>query len=167
MLEHMTVEVIADGCHLPAELLRMVWKAKGADKICLVCDSMRHAGLELDNTRASGLGRKGEGSDVWIEDGVAKQLDRSAFAGSIAADDRMVRVMYRDAGIPLTDCIAMMCTTPAAVMGFQNKGVIAPGKDADLVLFDENINIQRVYVNGKSCIPADDFSAAGADLLTV
>ena len=149
-LDELTVEVIADGCHLPLELLRMVWKLKGADKTCLISDSMRYADMSVENSVVDGLGsREGGGQRVLIEDGVAKLMDRSAFAGSIATDDRLIRVMHHDVGVPLIDCIAMMCRTPANVMGFRSKGSIEPGKDADLVLFDEDIHVKRVYVSGK------------------
>lgn len=154
IMENMAVEIIADGCHLPVEMLRMVWRTKGADKVCMVCDSMRHAGLKTENSTVCGLGRKEDGRSVLIEDGVAKLMDRSAFAGSIATDDRLVRVMYHDAGVPLNECITMMCTTPAKVMGFHCKGSIAPGKDADLVLFDDSIGIKRVFVGGEETYSA-------------
>ncbi len=153
-LEGLTVEIIADGCHLPIELLKMIWRLKGTDKICLISDSMRYADVKVDNTVADGLGSREGGQSVLIEDGVAKLMDRSAFAGSIATDDRLVRVMYHDAGIPLHECIGMMCRTPASIMGFQSKGSIEPGKDADLVLFDEDIQIKRVFVSGKEAYKA-------------
>ena len=146
-VEGLTVEIIADGCHLPPEMLRMVYRMKGPGKVCLVCDSMRCAGT---NAKESELGSRNSGRKVIVEDGVAKMPDRQAFAGSIAMDDRLVRVMHYRAGVPLHDCIRMMCLTPAAVMGMSGrKGSLEAGKDADLVLFDEEVNIQAVYVAGK------------------
>ncbi len=146
-VEGLTVEVIADGCHLPPELLRTVYRLKGPDKVCLVCDSMRCAGTNATETE---LGSRDSGQKVIVEDGVAKMPDRTAFAGSIATDDRLVRVMHYKAGVPLYDCINMMCLTPAKVMGMDNrKGSLESGKDADLVLFDDNINIKAVFVGGK------------------
>lgn len=145
-IEDLTVEIIADGCHLPIELLQMIYRAKGADKICLISDSMRCAGQD---TAKSILGSLQNGQEVIIEDGVAKLPDRSAFASSIATDDRLVRVMYREAGINLCDCIAMMSATPAKVMGISHrKGGIEPGKDADLVIFDDQINLSKVICKG-------------------
>lgn len=146
-IRDLTVEIIADGCHLPVEMLRLVYKAKGADQTALVCDSMRFAG---QNVRESFLGSRQSGIPVIIEDGVAKLADRSAFAGSIATDDRMVQVMYKEAGIPLEDCIKMMTLTPARIMGCSDwVGSIAPGKDANLVCFDEDIQIAGVMFKGK------------------
>lgn len=146
-MEDLTVEIIADGCHLPPELLHMVYRLKGPDKICLVCDSMRCAGTDV---KESELGSRNSGRKVIVEDGVAKLPDRSAFAGSIATDDRLVRVMYDKAGVPLGDCIKMMCLTPARIMHMADrKGSIAKGKDADLVIFDDAIHVQYVLVAGQ------------------
>ena len=146
-VEGLTVEVIADGCHLPPELLRMVWRLKGPDKVCMVCDSMRCAGTDV---KESVLGSRNSGRMAIVEDGVAKMPDRQAFAGSVAMDDRLVRVMHFRAGVPLHDCIRMMCLTPARVMGMADrKGSLEAGKDADLVLFDDQIGVKAVYVAGK------------------
>lgn len=151
-LEDLTVEIIADGCHMPTELLRTVYRIKGPDKTCLVCDSMSCADT---NEKESVLGSKDSGRKVIIEDGVAKLPDRSAFAGSIATDDRLIRVMHDDVGAPLYDCVKMMSLTPAKIMGLDSrKGSIEVGKDADLVLFDDNINVKQVFVGGNSVYTA-------------
>lgn len=146
----MTVEVIADGCHLPPELLEMVYRVKGVDKVALTCDSMRCAG---QNAKGAVLGKLDSGRKVLIEDGVAKLMDRSAFAGSIATDDRLVRVMYRDVKIPLYDAVRMMTLTPAAILGLdRSKGSIEAGKDADLICFDEDIAISGVMAAGRGLL---------------
>lgn len=145
-IPEMPVEIIADGCHLPAELLEMVYRVKGADRVALTCDSMRCAGQDVQE---SVLGSLENGQRVIIEDDVAKLPDRSAFAGSIATDDRLIRVMYRSAGVPLYDAVRMMTETPASIIGIAgSKGSLAAGKDADLVCFDENIDISGVMVGG-------------------
>lgn len=145
-LSQMTVEVIADGCHLPNELLELVWRVKGPSRVALTCDSMRCAG---QNVQESTLGSLENGQKVLIEDGVAKLLDRSAFAGSIATDDRLVRVMYHQVGIPLVDAVRMMTLTPADIIGLsEKKGSLQAGKDADLVCFDEDIVVCGVMVEG-------------------
>lgn len=143
----MTVEIIADGCHLPAELLEMVYRVKGPEKTALTCDSMRCAGQDV---KESILGSLENGQKVLIEDDVAKLCDRSAFAGSIATDDRLVRVMTQQANVPLHDAVRMMTLTPAQIIGLgDRKGSIEEGKDADLICFDEGINISGVMVEGK------------------
>jgi N-acetylglucosamine-6-phosphate deacetylase len=83
-----------------------------------------------------------------IEDGVCKLMDRSAFAGSIATADRLVRVAVKEAGIPLPDAVKMMTLTPARIMGLTGKGRLAAGMDADIVVFDGDIRIQQVFAKG-------------------
>ena len=95
------------------------------------------------------LGSLDNGYQVVIEDGVAKLMDRSAFAGSIATTDRLVRTMYKDAGVPLIDAIKMITCNPCKMVNIQNKGYLIPGFDADYTVFDDNIKIYSVYSNGK------------------
>lgn len=139
------VELIADGCHLPNELLRLAYKLKGSDSIALVTDAMRVAGTDIE----SGEFMIGATRCI-IEDGVAKLPDRTAFAGSIATADRLVRTCVR-AGIPLAEAVKMMTETPASIMGLKGKGKLALGNDADIVIFDEDIQIKTVILNGKEC----------------
>ena len=96
------------------------------------------------------LGSKKNGMEVFIEDGVAKMPDRSCFAGSVATADRLVRNMITLADVPLTDAVKMMTATPAKIIGATNKGELAPGKDADIVIFDENINVSTTIVKGRT-----------------
>lgn len=146
LLDDMKVEAIADGCHLPPELLMLIYKIKGPDNICLVTDSMRAAGQDVKETV---LGDKEDGIPCIIEDGVAKLYDRSAFAGSIATADRLVRTMYKSVGIPLETSVKMITEVPAGIMGLDKKGKLQKGYDADIVIFDENINVKTVIVGGR------------------
>ena len=141
LLDDLFVEIICDGKHLPPELIRLIFKIKGADKIALVTDSLALAGTAQTHGFM-------QSTEFIIEDGVCKLMDRSAFAGSIATADRLVRVAVREAGIPLLDAVRMITSTPAHIMGLREKGQIAPGKDADLVVFDENVNIEQVFARG-------------------
>ncbi|MCL2545466.1 MAG: N-acetylglucosamine-6-phosphate deacetylase [Clostridia bacterium] len=145
ILEDATVEVIADGCHLPLELLNYVWRAKGADRVCLTGDSMRCAGTAA---AVSVIGSLEDGLPVVVEDGVAKLPDRSAFAGSVAMADRLLRTAL-GAGILLHEAVRMMTRTPARVMGLEGGiGAIEIGKQADLVVFDSKIQIKSVMKGG-------------------
>jgi len=138
-------ELIADGCHLPATLLRLAYKLKGPDRLALVTDAMR----------ATAVGDAGEfeiaGMACIIEDGVAKLPDRSAFAGSVATADRLVRTCVA-AGIPLEDSVKMMTQTPARIMGLEQKGRLQTGYDADILIFNENIEMQAVILQGERVI---------------
>lgn len=152
LLDDMTVEIIADGKHLPTELLKFVYKFKGAEKTALITDSMRGAGMPEGKTM---LGHHARGLEAIIEDGVAKLPDRTAFAGSVATFDRLVRNMVHMANVPLIQAVAMAARTPARIMGFKDRGEIARGLRADIVLFDENINVSRVIINGR-CVYASE-----------
>lgn len=146
MIDDMTVEIIADGVHLPKSLLQFVYKFKGPDKTALVTDSMRGAGMP---DGPSILGSLTGGQPVIIEDGVAKLMDRTAFAGSVATADRLVRTMVNIAEVPLTDAIKMMTLTPARILKIDDKkGSLSVGKDADIVIFDSAINIQATMIEG-------------------
>lgn len=144
--DDITVEVIADGIHLPAELLKLIYKVKGPEKICMITDSMRGASLEEGE---SVLGPIHDGVACVIKDGVAYLSDMTAYAGSVATTDRLVKVMYKDVGVPLCEVIKMMCDTPAKVMKVENRGKISEGFYADLVFFDEDIQIKKVIIEGK------------------
>ncbi|HEV3326167.1 MAG TPA: amidohydrolase family protein, partial [Puia sp.] len=147
LIDEMTVEIIADGVHLPPPLLKLVYKIKGADRTALITDAMRGAGMPAGE---SILGSRQNGLKVIIEDGVAKLPDRSAFAGSVATADRLVRNMVQLADVPLCDAVRMMTGTPAAIMGVADrKGELAPGKDADIVLFDDQIDVWLTIVGGR------------------
>jgi N-acetylglucosamine-6-phosphate deacetylase len=154
LIDEMTVEIIADGVHLPPPLLQLVYKIKGADKIALITDAMRGAGMPEGESILGGLRN---GLAVIIEDGVAKLPDRSAFAGSVATADRLVRNMVRLGGVPLPEAVRMMTCTPARVMGVADrKGSLLPGKDADVVVFDEGINVHYSIAGGKIIYAKED-----------
>lgn len=144
----MDVEIIGDGIHLPAPLLQLIYKIKGADKTALITDAMRAAGMSEGE---SILGSLKNGLKVIVEDGVAKLPDRTSFAGSVATFDRLVRNIIQLGGVNLPEAIRMASTTPARIMGVLNeKGTLQVGKDADIVLFDQNITIKHTMVGGNS-----------------
>ena len=146
MLDDMSVEIIADGIHLPKPLLQFVYKFKGPKKTALCTDAMRGAGMPEG---VYNLGSLEKGQPVIVEEGVAKLMDRSAFAGSVATADRLVRTMITLAEVPLADEVMMMTSTPARILGIQDsKGSLAEGLDADIVIFDENINIHKTIISG-------------------
>ena len=147
IIDEMDVEIIADGIHLPAPLLKLVYKIKGPSRIALITDAMRAAAMPPG---PSIIGSLENGIPVIVEDGVAKLPDRSSFAGSVATCDRLVRTMMAMAGVPLIDAIRMITQTPASIMKIADqKGSLVSGKDADIVLFDEQIAVDTTMVKGK------------------
>lgn len=129
LTDPMTVEVIADGIHLPATILKLVYKVKGVEKTCLVTDALKYAAYdgEVDDPR------------YIIENGVCKLADHSSLAGSIATMDKLVQVMAFKANIPVADAIRMASETPANIIGIgDRKGTLQRGKDADILILDKN-----------------------------
>ena len=140
------VEVIADGCHLPEPLLKLIYKVKGSDRIMLITDGISASGVEENDGKQyfSQMGKP-----IIVEDGVAKVPSRECFAGSIATTDRLIRTMVNIAEVPLFEAVKMASATPARYLGiFDSKGSIEKGKDADIILFDEDIQVKAVYVGG-------------------
>ena len=135
-----TVETIGDGRHLPPELLRMIWQIKGADRTCLITDAIRFAGSTVEGSVWSGK------IPYLIEDGVAKLADRSAFAGSIATADVLLREAVA-AGIPLADAVTMLTSTPARAMGRKNCGSIAPGFEARFTVIGDDLSLQTLSLS--------------------
>lgn len=148
LLDGLSVEMIADGKHLPKEILRMVWRFKGADRVALCSDALAPAGMPEGAVFYNG--RPPHGMKSVIHDGVGKLFDHSALVGSIASSDWLVRVMVQEAGVPLCDAVEMMSLSPARMVGARHKGLIQVGKDADFVLFDDAIQVHAVITAGQS-----------------
>ncbi len=141
LLDDMTVEVVADGIHVPPTILRLVYKIKGVERTCLITDALACAASDSQ-----------EAFDprVIIEDGVCKLADRSALAGSVATMDRLIRTMVQKAEIPLADAVRMASETPARIMGvYDRKGSLQKGKDADIIVMDDDLKIRAVWAMGR------------------
>lgn len=139
-LQDMTVEVIADGIHVPPVMLNVVYQIKGVEKTALITDSLAYAASE---------GNVSSEPSVILEDGVCKLADHSALAGSIATMDVLIRTCIHRAEIPMIDVFRMVSETPAKIMGiFDRKGSIEEGKDADIMMFDDDIDLTYVMQMG-------------------
>ncbi len=140
LMDDMTVEVIADGRHLPSTILRLVYKLKGVERTCLVTDALSCAANE---------GKPLSDPRIIIEDGVCKLADHSSLVGSIATMDVLVRTMVQKADIPLADAVRMASETPARLMGVSDRtGTLQRGKDADIVILDRKLNVRAVWSMG-------------------
>ncbi len=137
----MSVEMIADGIHVPPTILRMIYMVKGVEHTALITDALACSASDSDTAFDP---------RVILEDGVCKLADRSALAGSIATMDRLIRTCVEQAGIPLEDAIRMSSETPARIMGvLDRKGSLEVGKDADICVYDKGIQLQAVIQQGR------------------
>ncbi|MCR6514404.1 MAG: N-acetylglucosamine-6-phosphate deacetylase [Clostridium sp.] len=137
-----TTETISDGIHIAFPSLRVAYKQKGTDKVLLVTDAMMACGMPNGKY---GLG----GQDVFVEDGAAR-LESGTLAGSILTLDRAVKNVYTNSEYPLYDVVKMASYNGARHCKVEDrKGMIKEGFDADLIIFDEDINVKKVIVNGK------------------
>ena len=142
LMDGMSVEVIADGRHLPSTILRLVYKLKGVERTCLVSDALAYAACEHPKVDPRFV----------IEDGVCKLADHSSLAGSLATMDKLVQTMVK-AGVPFADAIRMASETPAKLIGVDDrKGTLQKGKDADILIFDRNLNLRAVWSMGVQVI---------------
>ncbi|MGH2563253.1 MAG: amidohydrolase family protein, partial [Ginsengibacter sp.] len=147
LIDEMDVEIIADGVHLPPPLLKLVFKIKGPDRIALITDAMRAAGMPEGE---SILGSRHNGLPVIVEDGVAKLPDRTSFAGSVATANRLLKTIVQIADVSIINAVKMLTTTPARILNVSDrKGELVAGKDADIVIFDDDFNIQTTIIKGK------------------
>ena len=139
-----------DGIHVPPTILRLVYKIKGVERMCAITDALACAAS--DNKEAFD-------PRVIIEDGVCKLADHSALAGSVATMDRLIRTMVQKADIPLADAVRMVSETPARIMNvYDRKGSLQKGKDADIIVMDEDLKIRAVWAMGKLVPETDTLS---------
>lgn len=150
LMDDMTVEVVADGIHVPPTILRLVYKIKGVERMCAITDALACAASDS---------KEAFDPRVIIEDGVCKLADHSALAGSVATMDRLIRTMVQKADIPLADAARMVSETPARIMGvYDRKGSLQKGKDADIIVMDEDLKIRAVWAMGKLVPETDTLS---------
>ena len=143
--DNVSVELICDGRHIPRDVLRLALKIKGAHKVSAITDGMRIAGTDMKSGK---LGSLKNGTDVIVDDTVAKLPDMSSYAGSIATMDRCLRVLVKDYGIDIVTASKILSATPSKLLGLDNKGDINIGKDADLVVFDSDLNFKSLIKGG-------------------
>jgi N-acetylglucosamine-6-phosphate deacetylase len=136
-------ELIADGHHVSPTLMKMLYRAKGCDGICLVTDATPGAGLP-DGSRFSLFG-----NDCIVEAGVCLLTDRSALAGSASQMIHLVRTMVRKVNVPLNEAIAMVTQNPARAISLNTKGCLAVGADADLVVLSAELDVLRTFAAGR------------------
>lgn len=139
-------ELIADGHHVSPTLMKMLYRAKGRQGICLVTDATAGAGLP------EGREFLLSGRTCVVADGVCILADRSALAGSASRMIDLVRVMVQQVGIPFHEAIAMASANPARALGLTTKGKLEAGADADLVVISPQLEVVQTFVDGEQIL---------------
>ena len=140
LIDDMTIELIADGRHLPDTILKLAYKVKGVEKTALVPAALAYAAMEAGEIKDP---------NVVIEDGVCKSKDLQHLIGSVATMDVLVQNVVK-AGIPLEDALRMVSETPAKLMGvYDRKGSLEKDKDADILILDKKLRIRAAWSMGQ------------------
>lgn len=143
---NVTAELICDGIHVHPAVIRMTFSLLGPERIVLVSDSMRAAGL------GDGLYTLG-GREVLVKGKKAVLTENGALAGSVTTLPDCVRYLVREAGIPLESALISACRTPALRLGIgKDYGSVAPGKYASLVLWDDSLDLKGVILKGRRIV---------------
>lgn len=136
-------EAICDGRHLHPGVVRLLIKTKGLNRVVAVTDSIMAAGLP-DGKYKLGV------NDVVVEEGDAKLADTGVRAGSTLTQNVALLNLLKFTGRPLEEILPILSENPAKLIGiYDRKGSIEDGKDADLVLLDEENKISEVFVMGQ------------------
>ena len=143
VFDDLTVEMIANNKHLPPTLMKLAYKCIGPDRLCAVSDATSGAGLPEGSRFVMG------GMEYEVADGVGMMFDRSAFAGSTTLLNQMILILIDVVGIPLVEAIRMVTLTPACAVGVADrKGSLETGKDADIVIWNDDFTPWRVMLGG-------------------
>ena len=134
-------ELICDSIHVDPTLVRDVYEMVGRDHVVFITDAMAAAGM------ADGAYTLGP-QDVVVKDGVARLAQGNAIAGGTAHLLDCVRVAVTKGGIPLVDAVYMASAQGAAILGDDTVGTLSPGKKADIVEVDKELNVRRVFRRG-------------------
>lgn len=142
-----TVQAIADLKHLPIGILKLIYKAKGADRMYLISDGLEFSAMKIEN---GAVVTQKNGVKAVFKDGAMFTADSKALAGGAGSGIELVKNMHKAVGVSLTDAVKMMTLTPAKVIGVDShKGKISAGYDADIVVFDSEFNIKSIFALGK------------------
>ena len=144
--DRLSSELITDGKHLSREMLRLAFRSKGHEKLAIVTDAMRGAGMP-DGEYTFG---PRHGMLAVVKNGEARIPDGTALASSVFPMNEMVRVFRELAACPLWQAVRMASLTPAEIVHRAREiGSIAPGKFADLLLIDDQVNVRATYIGGR------------------
>jgi len=140
--ENLFAEIIADCVHVHPAIINLLVRAKGVDKIILITDAMRAAGLQDGIYDLGGL-------KVMVKNSEAR-LESGNLAGSTLTMNRAVENMIEKVGINIKESVKMASLNPAQLLGLnKDRGSLTPGKRADIVVLDNNFNVVYTIKKGK------------------
>jgi N-acetylglucosamine-6-phosphate deacetylase len=138
-----TVELINDGVHLHPGIVGLAFAAAGAERVAFITDAMSAAGMP-DGTYPLGP------MTARVEGGIARLADGDSIAGSTLTLDRALRSAVLENGLPITDAVRALSSTPARTLGIADRvGTIETGKQADLVVLDADLRVAGVLWGGR------------------
>ncbi len=137
----MSCEIIADGVHIHRDLIKLLARDKPLDKIVLVSDG-------LTPTKSDAVNLVANGEDVVFEEGSFHRAKDGVIAGSSLTMLKGISNLV-DWGFAVSDAVKTATFSPASIMHYKNKGMIIPGYDADIVVFDKHFNVLFVFCDGK------------------
>jgi N-acetylglucosamine-6-phosphate deacetylase len=153
--DRLSSELISDGRHLSAEMLRLAFRVKGYEKLAIVTDAMRGAGMP-DGTYTFG---PRHGLAAVVRNGESRIPDGTALASSVCPMNEMVRVFRDLTGCPLWQAVRMASLTPAAILGRDSEiGSLDPGKHADVLLIDGDVRVHGTWIGGAP-VPAETYAS--------
>lgn len=139
--EKVFVELICDGVHIHPSMVRSMFRLFGADRICMISDSMMATGMPDGNYSLGGQAVSVTGKKATLADGT--------IAGSASNLYDCFKVAVQEMEIPLEWAVTASTLTPAKSLGFDGEcGSITVGKNADIVLLDKDLNIKHVIKDG-------------------
>ena len=141
--DEVVCELVNDGVHLRPEVVWLVFQVAGAGRVALVTDAMAAAGMadgDYDFGRVP----------LRVRGGVARLVDGRTIAGSTLTMDAALRRAVMEVGVPMEDAVTAASSTPAGAIGIGGRtGSIEPGKAADLVVLDDDLEVVGVMAGGR------------------
>lgn len=146
-IDDISAEIIADCVHVHPAVIKVLVKAKGVDKVCLITDSTPYAGMPDGEYTFAGMIK------VIVKNGACR-LPTGQLAGSVLTMDRAVKNMVEKIGVSLKEAIRMATYNPAKVIDVDDvRGSLEPGKDADIVILNKKLEVEMAIISGITSNP--------------